>query len=206
MLRRSIQVTSFVLFPMMAGLAAVSTPIVTILLTEKWLPCVPFMQLTCLLYAANPIMGANLQALNALGRSDIFLKLEIIKKIVGLSILAITVFCFQSALAIVWGNVLTIPFGLFVNAFPNRKIVGYSFREQMRDIFPPMLLSVLMFCMVSAIEMFRLSVWTTLIVQILAGVAFYTGISALLKLESFTYTFNIIKPYIRHIKRRRTGT
>lgn len=205
MLRRSIQVTSYVLFPMMAGLAAVSTPVVTILLTEKWLPCVPFMQLTCLIYAASPIMGANLQALNAMGRSDIFLKLEIVKKIVGLSVLAVTVLCFNSAIAIVWGNVLSIPFYLAVNAAPNKKIVGYSFKEQIQDILPPLLLSALMFCVVSAVEAIGLSVWATLVVQILVGVVLYTGLSALLRLEGFVYILAIIKPYIKQMKQRRLG-
>lgn len=196
MLRRSLQVSSFIIFPMMAGLAAVARPVVEILLTEKWLPCVPFMQLTCIIYAANTIASANLQAMNALGRSDMFLKLEIIKKIVGLSVLAVTVFYFHSAIAIMWGTVATIPFGLFVNAFPNKKIVGYSFTEQMRDIFPPLLLSVLMFCVVSVIGRAGLSIWGTLVIQILTGVVFYAGVSALLKLESFSYTLGIIKPYI----------
>lgn len=196
MLRRFLQVSCFIVFPMMAGLAAVAAPVVEILLTEKWLPCVPFMQLTCVIYASNTISSANLQAMNAMGRSDMFLKLEIIKKIVGLVVLAVTVFCFHSAIAIVWGTVATIPFGLFVNAFPNKKIVGYSFSEQMRDIFPPFLLSALMFCIVSAIEEVGLSVWGTLVIQILTGVVFYTGTSALLKLESYRYALGIIKPYI----------
>lgn len=199
MLRRSIQVISFVIFPMMAGLSAVATPVVTILLTEKWLPCVPFMQLTCLIYAANPIASANLQAMNAMGRSDMFLKLEIIKKIVSLTVLTITVVYFHSAIAIVWGNVLQIPFCLFINALPNKWIVGYSFKEQMRDIFPPLLLSVLMYCLVSAIGYAGFSVWMTLVFQILTGVVFYTGVSALLKLGGYTYVINIATPFLRKI-------
>lgn len=195
MLRRSIQVSSFVIFPMMAGLAAVARPVVEILLTEKWLPCVPFMQLTCIICAANTIFSANLQAMNALGRSDMFLKLEIIKKVVGLSVLAVTVFCFHSAIAIMWGTVAMIPFGLFVNALPNKRIVGYSFTEQMKDIFPPLLLSVLMFCIVSAIGRIRLSVWGILALQIPTGVAVYLCGALLTRTESLFYIINMTKPF-----------
>lgn len=203
MLRRSIQVGCFVIFPMMAGLAAVAPPLIEILLTEKWLPCVPYMQLTCVIYASNSITSANLQAMNALGRSDMFLKLEIIKKIVGLSVLAITVLCFHSAIAIVWGNVLLIPFYLLVNAAPNKKIVGYPFGEQLRDIFPPFLLSALMFCAVSAIEVIGLPVWITLAAQILAGVVFYICGAWLLRIESFFYIINMAKPFLHKYKTRK---
>lgn len=86
MVRRSIITSSFLVLPMMIGLAVIGEPLVKILLTDKWLPCVPFLQVFCLSYALWPIHTANLQAINALGRSDIFLKLEIIKKIIGLAI------------------------------------------------------------------------------------------------------------------------
>lgn len=201
MLRRTIQVSCFVIFPMMAGLAAVARPVVDILLTEKWLPCVPFMQLTCVIYAFNSIFSVNLQTMNALGRSDMFLKLEIIKKIVGLFVLAVTVFCFHSAIAIVWGNIALIPFYLLVNAVPNKKIVGYSVQEQLKDIAPSLVLSALMFCVVSMIEAFDLFSWVTLVFQVLVGIIFYTGASAILKLESFTYVMNMVKSFPRRLSR-----
>jgi teichuronic acid exporter len=100
MMRRAIVTSSFVIFPMMVGLAVTAEPLVKLLLTDKWLPCVPFLQIFCASYALMPIHTANLQAINALGRSDIFLKLEIIKKIVGLSILGVTVFYGVYAIAL----------------------------------------------------------------------------------------------------------
>lgn len=202
MMRRSVQVSCFAIFPMMAGLAAVAEPVVTILLTEKWLPCVPFMQLTCLIYASIPISTANLQAIKAMGRSDVFLKLEIVKKVMELTTLAITVLCFDSALAIMCGTAVTMPLGLFLNAFPNKKIIGYSFGEQIRDIFPPLLLSLVMFGAVYAAGFLGLSVWLKLAVQILLGVAVYAGGAALLKFESFYYVLNMLRPYVRRVLHR----
>lgn len=200
MLRRSIQVSSFIIFPMMAGLAAVAKPVVEILLTEKWMPCVPFMQLTCIIYAANTIFNANLQAMNALGRSDMFLKLEIIKKIVGLSILVVTVFHFHFAIAIVWGNVFLIPFYLVVNAVPNKKIVGYSFKEQIADILPPIFLSGLMFCIVSTIGEVGFSVWGTLTLQIPTGIAVYVCGASLTRMKTFFYIINMTKSFLYKYK------
>lgn len=80
MMRRSIVTSSFVIFPLMAGLAAVAEPLISLVLTDKWLPCVPYLRVYCFIFAFYPINTANLQALNAQGRSDQFLKLEIIKK------------------------------------------------------------------------------------------------------------------------------
>lgn len=199
MMRRTIQVTCFVFFPMAAGLAAVARSVVVILLTEKWLPCVPFLQLTCVIYAFNSIFGVNLQTINALGRSDIFLKLEIIKKIVGISVLGVTVFYFHSAIAIVWGNVALIPFGMLVNFAPNKKLAGYSLKELLRDIIPTLLLASIMCVAVLEIGTLFSSVWAALIIQIITGIAIYIGGAALFRMEAFQYVLDMIKPYIRKL-------
>ena len=83
MTRRAIKTSTYIMMPMMAGLAACAEPLVRLLLTEKWLPCVPYMQVFCIVYAFYPLHTANLNAIKAMGRSDIFLKLEIIKKIIS---------------------------------------------------------------------------------------------------------------------------
>jgi teichuronic acid exporter len=140
MMRRAIVTSSFVTFPMMVGLAVTAEPLVKLLLTDKWLPCVPFLQIFCASHALMPIHTANLQAINALGRSDIFLKLEIIKIIVGLSVLGITVF--YGVYAIALGAVLSGIISTFINAYPNKKLLDYSYIEQWNDIMPSLLLSL----------------------------------------------------------------
>ena len=137
MMRRAIVTSSFVIFPMMVGLAVTAEPLVKLLLTDKWLSCVPFLQIFCAVYALMPIHTANLQAINALGRSDIFLKLEIIKKGYGLAILGVTVF--YGVYAIALGQVLSGIISTFINAYPNKKLLDYSYIEQCNDIIQSLL-------------------------------------------------------------------
>ena len=185
MVRRSIVTSSFILFPMMVGLAVIAKPLVKILLTEKWLLCVPFLQISCVTYALWPIHTANLQAINALGRSDIFLKLEIIKKILGLAILGVTVF--YGVYAIALGGIVSGLIGTIINSYPNTKLLNYSYKEQWKDIMPSLLLSLVMGALVYSVQFFGMTVWPTLIVQGFVGIILYVGMARIFKLECFTY-------------------
>ncbi|MEG0900558.1 MAG: oligosaccharide flippase family protein, partial [Clostridia bacterium] len=193
MMRRSVMVSSFLVMPIMAGLAAVATP----LITDKWLPCVPFLQICCIDFAFYPIHTANLQAINAMGRSDVFLRLECIKKSYGILILCVTVFCFDSVLAIAWGAVVSTLISAFVNASPNRKLLGYGYLEQMRDVLPPILLSLVMFGAVYAMNGLRLPALALLLLQILTGIALYAGLALLLRLESLRYLQDTLLALLR---------
>lgn len=195
MMRRSVQISCFIIFPVMAGLAAVAEPVVIILLTEKWLPCVPFMQLACLNYAFYPVHTTNLQAMKAMGRSDVFLKLEIIKKIIGFIALIIPVVFFDSVLSIVWCSTLTVPFTLLINMIPNQKIVGYSPAEQMKDIVPSMLLTLVMFFVILAVGNVG-NIWIELIVKIALGVLVYVGEAAVLRFETFSFLLQYVKKFL----------
>jgi O-antigen/teichoic acid export membrane protein len=185
MVRRSIVTSSFILFPMMVGLAVIAEPLVKILLTEKWLPAVPFLQIYCLIYALWPIHTANLQAINALGRSDIFLKLEIIKTILGLAILGVTVF--YGVYAIALGGIVSGLIATIINSYPNAKLLNYSYKEQWKDIMPSLLLSLVMGAVVYSVQLFGMTVWPTLIVQGFVGIILYVGMARIFKLECFTY-------------------
>jgi O-antigen/teichoic acid export membrane protein len=184
-MRRAIVTSSFIIYPMMVGLAVTAEPLVKILLTDKWLPCVPFLQIFCASYALMPIHTANLQAINALGRSDIFLKLEIIKKCYGLAILGVTVF--YGVYAIALGQVLSGIISTFINAYPNKKLLNYSYVEQCKDIMPSLILSLLMGAVVYSFKWLGMAVWSTLIVQVCVGVILYVGMAWMFKLECFRY-------------------
>lgn len=190
MMRRAIVTSSFVIFPMMVGLAVVAEPLVQLLLTDKWLQCVPFVQIFCASYALWPIHTANLQAINALGRSDIFLKLEIIKKVIGLSILVVTLF--YGVYAIALGTVLGGIISTVINAYPNKKMLDYSFFDQWNDIMPSLLLSLVMGAVVYSITWLGFSVFRTLIIQVCIGVILYVGMAWVLKLECFRYLLNML--------------
>ena len=195
MMRRAIVTSSFVIFPMMVGLAVTAEPLVKLLLTDKWLPCVPFLQIFCAVYALMPIHTANLQAINALGRSDIFLKLEIIKTIAGLFILGVTVF--YGVYAIALGQVLSGIISTFINAYPNKKMLGYSYIEQRNDIMPSLMLSLVMGAVVYSFKWLGMSVLATLIVQVCAGIILYIGMAWLFKLECFSYLLSIFKSNLK---------
>jgi teichuronic acid exporter len=191
MVRRSVVTSSFIIFPMMAGLAVVAEPLVKILLTDKWLPAVPFLQIFCASYALLPIHTANLQAINVLGRSDIFLKLEIIKKTIGFAILCVTVF--YGVYAIALGALFTGVISIFINAYPNLKLLNYSYKEQFKDIVPSLLLSLAMGVVVYSILWFGLTAWLTLKIQVIVGLGLYIVLTIIFKLECFTYLIATMK-------------
>ena len=197
LMRNSITLSSYIIFPMMAGLAGVAAPMVSLLLTDKWLPCVPYLQIYCFTLAFYPIHTCNLQAINAMGRSDIFLVLEIIKKSIGIAALVIAVFCFDSPIAIAATGVVTGLISCFVNAYPNKKLVGYSYFEQMRDILPSFLLSVVMLGCVLAVQLLSLNNVLTLLVQIVVGILVYVALSALLHLKPFRTLLQMLTPKLR---------
>ena len=191
--RNSITLSSFILFPMMAGLAGVATPLISLLLTDKWLPCVPYLQIYCFTLAFYPVHSCNLQAINAMGRSDIFLKLEIIKKAIGIISLVIAVVCFQSPIAIALTGVFTTFTSCFINAYPNKKLIGYSYLEQMKDMLPTFALSFVMLGCVLAVSLLQLNSLITLVLQILVGVIVYVALSILFRLSPMQMLLQFIK-------------
>lgn len=190
MMRRSIVTSSFIVFPMMVGLAVVAEPLVILLLTEKWLPSVPFLQIFCASFALWPIHTANLQAINAMGRSDIFLKLEIIKKVLGLAILAVSLpfGVYYLALSQIVSGIISS----FINAYPNKKLLNYGYGEQVKDILPSLGLSLFMGVAVYMILYLGLSPLITMGIQILLGIIIYVGLAYLFKLECLTYLVQTI--------------
>lgn len=193
MTRRAIKVSSYIMMPMMVGLAVCAEPLIRLLLTEKWLPCVPYLRVFALTYAFYPVHTANLNAIKAMGRSDLFLILEIIKKALGLVLLILTVK--QGAYAMAVSLFVMTLICQVINAWPNKKLLDYSFLAQMRDLMPALLLSLLMGACVYPITFLNLSDWLTLPLQVLAGVAVYVAVSAIFKVESFGYMLSIVKKF-----------
>ena len=191
--RNSIMISSYIVFPVMAGLAGVAMPLICLLLTEKWLPCVPYMQIYCFTLAFYPVHMCNLQAINAMGRSDIYLKLEILKKSIGIAALVIAVFCFDSPIAIAMTGAFTTVISCFINAYPNKKLIDYSYFEQMRDILPSFVAAMVMLGAVLAVQLLGLGTVATLVVQIVMGIGVYVAVSAVFRLEPFRMLLNMLK-------------
>lgn len=198
MMRRAIVSSSFLIFPMMVGMAVVAEPLVEIVLTDKWLPAVPFLQIACFTFALWPIHTANLQAINAMGRSDIFLRLEIIKKIMGLIILGISLPFGVYAIAL--GGVFTGLIGTFINAYPNKELLNYSYKEQWLDIMPSLLISLIMGGIVYLFNFLSFPAWQVLILQIVSGGIIYILLAKIFKIESLTYLVETMKQLIKSRK------
>lgn len=196
MVRKTNRSTALMIFPMLAGLAAVAVPFVRVLLTDKWLPSVPYLQLMCIVYALYPVEATDLQAINALGRSDLYLKTEIYKKIFGILALAVSVFAFSTPLAIAWAVVATAVFSMLVTMVVMKRLFGYRYRDQLWDMTPPVLLSGAMWAAVYGVSLLPFADLPKLILEIVAGVAVYLGLAVLLRLESFTYLWSSMKSYI----------
>ncbi len=198
MTRSAIQVSSFIIWPLMIGLAAVAEPLVKILLTDKWLPCVPYLRIFCISYGFWPIHTSNLQAINALGRSDLFLKLEIIKKTIGL--IALVISLPLGPLAVAFSLIVTGIISTFINAAPNRKLLSYSFKEQFSDLLPPFCLALIMGIVVYFLNFLPFSDPIILIIQILVGMMIYLVLAILTKQKGFVFIFKYITT-----KRRKTN-
>jgi O-antigen/teichoic acid export membrane protein len=144
-----------------------------------------------------PIHTANLNAIKAMGRSDLFLKLEIVKKIVGLIALAITVPI--SVMAMGYSLLFTSVLGQIINSWPNRKLLNYGYLEQLKDILPGILLAVAMGFCIYPIQWLGLQDIVTLLISVPLGAAIYIGGSILFKLESFQYLWGMAKPILMKI-------
>lgn len=191
MVRRSIVTSSFFIFPMMVGLAIIAEPLVRLLLTDKWLPTVPFLQIFCMFYAWEPIQTAHSQAINALGRSDIYLKLQILKTLMGLWILLITV---QFGIyAIVFGLLITNILSTAIHTYPNIWLLNYSIVEQAKDVFPSFLLSLIMGASIYTVQWMDLSSFSIILVQTLLGASIYIGLAKILKLECLEYLLRTLQ-------------
>ena len=177
---------------MLFGLFAVADTMVAALLGEKWLICVPYLRIMCVAYSFWPIHITNLQAINAVGRSDVFLKLEIIKKTVGILGLVIGVNFSPIVLVSIKAGIDFLC--TFINAWPNKKLLGYSIGSQWMDIMPSMALSLVM-CAAVYLLQFVLpgGAWMKLIIQIIAGAAIYGGLAWMFRLESFTYLAGMVR-------------
>ena len=200
MTRRSIKVSTYLMAPLMIGMACCSREIVLVILTDKWLPCVPYMIIFCITYMFYPIHTANLNAIKALGRSDLFLKLEIVKKVVGIILLILSM---QFGVMVIAGSLLISCFiSQIINSWPNKKLLNYSYFEQIKDILPNIGLACVMgVCVLLTGKLLHIK--TTLfilIIQIIVGAVVYILGSKFVRLDSFEFLLSTIKEFLIKVK------
>lgn len=196
--RKSIRFSAFIMCPMMLGLAIVAESFIRVFLTEKWLPCVSLLQMFCIIYLFQPIHTANMQAIKAMGKSDVYLKLEIIKKAIELLVLIITMFI--SVNAIVIGMAILTTAFTFVNTYPNIRLLGYSFKEQMSDIVPAIGRSAGMTVLVYIVGKLDFEPLPLLCIQVIVGAISYIACCAITDCPELSYILQLIKQHRNHAR------
>lgn len=191
MTRRAIKTSTYIIAPLMMGLAATAEGFVSLILTDKWLPCVFFLRIFCCTYIFYPIHTANLNAIKAVGRSDLFLKLEVWKKAVGMILLLSTIWISVEAMA--YSCLIGSFFSQLINSWPNKKLLKYSYVEQLKDILPGILLAVFMGVCIYPITFLGLHRVLILMIQIMAGAGIYILGSLVFKFDSFEYLTGVLK-------------
>lgn len=192
--RRIIMLSTYIVFPIMIGLMAVAKPLVIVLLTEKWLPCVIYLQIGCLSYMLRPLQFINNSVIKASGRSGLLLKLDIIKKGIGILLLLLSMNYGVTGIAI--SLVITNFISVFINIKPNRALLNYGYGAQFLDIAKSGVLACIMGIVVYGISFIPFRPIITLCLQVVIGVAFYLIFSKLTKNESFIYIIGLLKKYV----------
>lgn len=188
--RISIRFSAYIMSPIMLGLAAISEPFIRVVLTEKWIQCVPLMQIFCIVFLFMPIHTANIQSLKAIGKSGTILNLEIIKKVIE----------FITLLAVAWISVEAIVINMailttlftFINAYPNRRHLNYSYMEQAKDILPAIIMSTIMFGTILIFNhCIKMDDIFVIPIDIAIGLLIYLGLSKITNNKELSYITNI---------------
>lgn len=195
--RRVIRVTMFVTFVLVLGLAACGKQFILVLIGEKWLPCVPFLQIICFQMVLYPLHSLNLNALQVKGRSDLFLKLEIIKKIIG--VVPILLGIFVGIYSMLIASVFTGIISYYLNAYYTAPLLDYGIKEQVKDILPSLKVAVAMALPVYAMSFISINPFILLPLQIVVGAAITISICELTKLSEYLEIKSIARPIINKV-------
>lgn len=173
LVRKFNRLSAFIITPMMLGFAAIGGSFIEIVLTEKWLPCVTFLQITCINYAIQPIGMSSLQYLKASGKATEYLVLDIIRKVIGVVLLGFAILLNKGIWLIAFSEVVSNFIAIFVNMYPGKKHIGYKIKEQVTDVLPKFILSGTMFGAVYAMNSLTVNIYLKVILQIFAGIVIY---------------------------------
>lgn len=182
--QKALTALGLVNFPMMIGLAVVAQPLVLVLLTDKWAPCVPYLQLLCVAGLLYPLHLINLNVLQALGRSDLFLRLEVIKKV--LIVINIAVTWRWGISAMIGGMIVMSVLSYYLNSYYNGVLIKYPIREQVADLLPYLAVSALMGSAVYAAGLLAFpNQWSLLLTQVVGGGILYVCLCRAFRLAAF---------------------
>lgn len=189
--RRMLRVSAYIVFPLLIGMAAVAHPMIEVFIGKQWIECAYMLQIICFAEMWYPIHAINLDILQVSGRSDLFLKIEIYKKIVSLSLLALS--APFGIIAMCYSNLLSSLICLYINTYYSSKILGISLLSQLKDLLPTITLAIVMFTIVQIIIFFIPNVFVQLIVGIIVGVVVYVSLSYILRFTEFKELISLRK-------------
>jgi len=203
--KKIIKLSAFINFPLLIGLAAIGNPLFLTLFGEKWIPSVIYFQLLCLAGMLYPLHAINLNILQVKGRSDLFLRLEIIKKSL-LTILIVLSFVFKlGIIGLICAAVINSYLSLLVNMHYSAREISYSTKEQVKDLFPIFSVSILMGAIVLMIGMIiTLGSIPTLLFQISTGIVAYLGLSKICKIRELPLLIELLRPFLFRRKSRKS--
>lgn len=185
-----LMISTFVVFPAMLGLSAISRDFVAIFLGEKWNMSSEYMSLLCFVYSTYPIHTMNLQCMKATGRSDLFLKLEILKRVIETVIIVVTIK--KGLKVLILGQIFLTLVSIPINAWPTKRLISYGIAEQIKDIFPTLVASIGMYFGVLYISHLSINLAIKLIIEISCGIIIYTIFNVLLKNQAYYYLISRI--------------
>ena len=189
---KMIRVSSFIIFALMMGLAGVAQPLIQVILTEKWSYSADLLQILCLGFIWFPVYSMNLNILLVKGKSNLYLKLEIVKKIIFVAVLVGA--CFISLEAMCWAIVVNSVVEVFVNSYYTQKLIGISIFRQLREIMPSLIYSVLMAVVAWIVtQVTPGGELVKLIAGIIAGTLFFFTVTYLMKSQDLAYCLSLIK-------------
>ncbi len=195
-IRRYLRIASFLVFPSLLGFFAVSDNFIKILLTEKWIFISPYLKVFCVVYMFNLIQIGNIQATQALGRSDLVLKTEIIKKITYFIIVILFIFLFDSPILLASSEILCYIIATVINVYPNKKLLNFKYRYLILDLLPNLIISIVMCVCVYMLNFLNTNIYLTFALQILVGVTIYVFLNLIIKNKSLFYVLDMIKSYL----------
>ncbi len=189
-LRGVISIMSYVIFPLIGGLVVVAHPLTVVLLTDKWVMSVPYLQLLAIAAGISLIGNISLQSIKAIGRSDVVLKLEFIKKPVYVILLVVGVLI--SPLAIAMTMVIYSIYSSIANARPLSRLVAYSYKEQFQDIWQSFIMTIIMCLLIFEFKLIIRNDFELLVIQVIVGVIIYLCLSVFFRNKAFLYVKSVI--------------
>lgn len=199
-LKKTIKIGILFVLPAMFGLMVIAEPTVLLLLTDKWLPCVPYLELLCLAWASMPFTSANLVAIKALGKSNTYLKLEIVRRVVMIAILIVSVVCFDSVLAVAIGFAISMWLDVIIVMIPVKKLIGFGLVEMFKDSWKTVVSAIIMAGVVFGLSFIKMNYIVLLLIQIITGIAVYLLLCRLLKNDIYLNIRTEIINFIKTIK------